>query len=91
MVVKGAAPVLEQFLSAHGQSSHGLVFNKKLRCEEGVISVGMRVAVLGIGRREKEPLGEATGGSYRESPERLLIECLDDGSLPISNAPSTLR
>jgi hypothetical protein len=88
---KAAGTALEELLHAHGQSSRGLVFNRKLRCEEGVLSVGMRVAVLGIGRHENEPLGEAAGGNYRESPGRLVIECLDDGSLPMSNAPSVVR
>jgi hypothetical protein len=86
-----AAPALEDLLRAHGQSSFGVAFRRRLRCEEGTLEVGMRVAVLGIGRHENEPLGDVTGGSYRESPGRLVIECLDDGSLPMSNAPSVLR
>jgi hypothetical protein len=86
-----APPALEEFLNAHGRSSHGFVFNRKLRCEEGALFVGTKVAVLGIGRRESEPLGDTEGASYRESPGRLVIECLDDGTLPMSNAPAALR
>jgi hypothetical protein len=88
---QNAGPALETLLNAHGHSSRGVLFNKKLRCEEGVIAVGTRVAVLGIGRRESEPQGDVAVGSYRESPRRLTMECLDDGRLLMSNASATLR
>jgi hypothetical protein len=73
------APNLEAFLDAHGISSRGMVFNKRLRAEEGILAVGMRVAVLGKARRETELEG------------LLVIESLDDGSLLMSNASATLR
>ncbi len=88
---QNAGPALEKLLNAHGHSSRGLLFNKTLRCEEGVLAVGAPVGVLGIGRRESEPLGDGPGGSYREPPGRLVIECLDDGQLPMSNVPAALR
>jgi hypothetical protein len=73
---EAASPDFEAYLAAHGHSSQGLLFRKHLRCGEGVLEVGARVAVLGIGRREAG---------------RLIIECLDDGRLLMSNAGSTLR
>jgi hypothetical protein len=90
-LLESPSPALEALLSAHGQSSHGLLFKKNLRAMEGVLAVGARVAVLGIGRRSNEPLEGAAEGSYRQSPGTLVIECLDDGTLLMSDEPSTLR
>jgi hypothetical protein len=84
-------PELEELLQAQGESSHGLVFRKQLRAYEGVLAVGMRVAVLGKGRRSKDPREAASHGGCRQEPGGLVIECLDDGSLLMSNAPSALR
>jgi hypothetical protein len=86
-----AGPALEELLRAHGQSSRGLLFNKQLRALEGVLSAGTQVAVLGIARRGDEPLGESAGGGYRRGPTSLVIDCLDDGRLLMSNAPPALR
>jgi hypothetical protein len=78
-LLSGPTPELEELLRAHGESSQGLVFRKQIRAYEGVLVVGMRVAVLGKGRR----------GDDR--PEALTVECLDDGRLLMSNAPRALR
>lgn len=86
-----ASPDLEAFLAKHGHSAQGLIFRKTLRCYEGVLAVGEKVAVVGIGKRETDPVeGEAPGG-YRGKPSRLVIESLDDGRLLMSNARSVLR
>jgi hypothetical protein len=55
-----------------------------LTCREGMIEVGQRVVVHGRGRREPDPDAEATGGTYREHPTRLVIEPLN-GRLHLSD------
>jgi hypothetical protein len=90
-IFSAAAPALDALLQAHGQSSRGLLFNKRLRAYEGVLEVGMRVAVLGIGRRSKDPSDGASGGGYRVGPGGLVMDCLDDGRLLMSNGAPALR
>lgn len=55
-----------------------------LTCREGMIEVGHRIVVYGRCRREPDPDAEATGGTYRERPTRLVIEPLD-GRLQLSD------
>lgn len=85
-------PELDAFLYERNRSSKGILFNKNMRYEEGVLEAGEEVAVLGVGRWEVDPdpgLG-SVGGGYREMPRRLVIEERRDLPLHVSDDPSTL-
>lgn len=92
--LKDADPVLEQFLAQRGHSSGGVVFNKSMRYHEGVVEPGETVAVVGIGRWERDPTEPArAGGGYREGamPMRLVLDPPDDGPLLLSDEDSAKR
>jgi hypothetical protein len=89
-VLSAPSPDLVELLDAHGHSAKGLMFNKTLRVFEGVLAVGEKVAVVGIGKREREPADGDRAG-YRDAPARLTVESLDDGQLYMSNIPSSMR
>ncbi len=80
-----ADPMLEAFLTKHGHSSKGWVFNKTLRYREGVFEPGERVTVMGKIRIENDPDPRTAGGGYRDVPKRALIEPLDDGHVYASD------
>jgi hypothetical protein len=86
-----ATPELEAFLSRHGVSSQGWVFNKTLRYKEGALEEGEKVAVYGLCRWEPDPDPQAgAGGGYRDRPMRLRIVEPPDGQMLISDEPDTL-
>jgi hypothetical protein len=84
-----ATPELGTFLSRHGVSSQGWVFNKTLRYKEGALEEGEKVAVFGLCRREPDPDPQA-GGGYRDRPMRLRVVDPPDGEMLISDEPETV-
>lgn len=83
-----ATPELEAFLADRGHSSQGWVFNKTMRYREGVVEAGETVAVVGVGRWERDPEANARAGAgYRQAdlPTRLVLEAPDDGPLLLSD------
>jgi hypothetical protein len=86
-----ATPRLERFLSRHGESSEGWVFNKTLRYTEGVLEEGELVAVFGLCAQEPDPDPRAGGrGGYRERAMRIKLTKPAEGELLISDDPRTL-
>lgn len=85
-----ASPALEAFLSSHGESSTGILFNRRLRYSEGAVEPGEVVVVVGVGQWEldPDPSASAAGTGYREAPRRLVVGCLEDGRLIVSDDPS---
>lgn len=89
-----ASPELEAFLSERGHTSQGLVFNKGMRYREGVVEPGELVAVVGVGRWERDPDESASAGAgYRDAhvPQRLVMDAPEDGPLLLSDEPEMLR
>lgn len=76
---------MEAFLARHGQKSEDAlfnnmaVFNRTLRCKEGVFEPGERVAVLGQAKWEQDPDPQDAGSGYRDVPKRLVMSAPDDG------------
>ena len=88
-----ASPELEAYLSRHGKSSKGLVFNKAMRYHEGVLEPGEEVLAAGDGAWEPDPdpdLG-TSGEGYRVSPRRLVITAPAAGKLMLSDDPKVLK
>lgn len=85
--------VEKAFLSRHGQTGTGWVFNKTLRYREGVLEAGEEVAILGFGMREPDPepdLSDERG--YRAGPPtRLVMSGGHQKPLTISDEYDTLR
>jgi hypothetical protein len=81
--------VLERFMAAHGKSIEGVVSLKRFCATEGVLEEGARVAVRGLARWMADP--DAAGGSYRETPRRLVLEGSEAVPLLLSNVPSVVR
>ncbi|MGZ3405929.1 MAG: hypothetical protein ACXVAN_05755 [Polyangia bacterium] len=81
-------PNLERFLGERGQSVEGTFFRKNLRAYEGILEAGERVAVGGIARWVPDP--DAAGGSYRETPKRLVLEASESLGLFLSDDKSAL-
>ncbi|MGZ3427255.1 MAG: hypothetical protein ACXVCV_11435, partial [Polyangia bacterium] len=81
-------PNLERFLGERGQSIEGTFFRKNLRAYEGILEAGERVAVGGIARWVPDP--DAAGGSYRETPKRLVLEASESLGLFLSDDKSAL-
>ena len=79
---------LVRYLSARGVSVEGTFFRKNLRAYEGVLEAGERVAVGGLARWVPDP--DAAGGSYRETPQRLVLEGSESMPLFFSDDPATL-
>jgi hypothetical protein len=88
------SPRFEAFLERHGKHTRS-IWRPKLRHEEGVVSVGMQVAVIGIARWEDDHEASSSGATapgYREaaSPRRLVITPGPDGCVLVSNRPERL-
>ena len=73
-------PVVEEFLGGQGEQVRGALGKRVMRYQERILDDGARVAVLGIARQE----------GVLESAN-VVIDCLDDGRIVISNVPSALR
>lgn len=91
-VMNEAAPELKAFLAERGHSTEGWVFNKSMRYREGVAEPGELVAVVGVGRRERDPDEHARPDGYRDvaMPERLVMDAPEDGPLLLSDEPGML-
>ena len=71
---------VEEFLGSRGEQVRGALGKRVIRYEERILDEGAQVAVLGIARQEGVPEGAS-----------VVIDCLDDGRIVISNVPSVLR
>jgi hypothetical protein len=80
----------EEFMKEHHIATRGWVFNKQLRCREGVLARGQPVAVVGLARWEPDP-DAASGGAYREAPQRLVLEAGGDLPLVVTNREKLVR
>lgn len=80
-LMKTAGENLEAYLSAHGRSSKGWVFNKRMKYYEGVIEPGETVAVVGIAH------WETSSGRDRV----LRIKSPDDGPVLLTDIPKLTR
>ena len=81
-------PELDSFLSARGHSTQGWIFNKTIRFREGVAEPNERVAVVGMGKWERDPEEAAMAGEgYREAvmPKRLVLSAPSEGPLLLSD------
>jgi len=85
-----AAQELENFLTRHGESSEGWVFNRPLRYSEGALEEGEEVAVFGRCVLEPDPDPSGAGVGYRERAMRVKIMSPLNGELLISDDPRTL-
>jgi hypothetical protein len=81
-------PGIERFLRERGRSVEGSFFRKNLRAYEGILEEGERVAVGGIARWVPDP--DAAGGSYRETPKRLVLESSESLGIFLSDDESAL-
>lgn len=88
-----ASDELKAFLAERGHSTEGWIFNKNMRYREGVAEPGEEIAVVGVGRRERDPDEHARPDGYRDvaMPERLVMDAPEDGPLLLSDEPSMLR
>lgn len=82
-----ATPELQAFLARHGESSEGLIFNRRLRYREGVFEPGERVRVLGRARWELAPGTGEPGVGYRDVPKRLVLCAPSQSDLVASDDP----
>jgi hypothetical protein len=78
----------EAFLARHGTSSEG-VLGQAMRYTEGVLQATEEVAVLGVAKWELDPDPTKSQG-YRGRAKRLVMCMSDDGTMIISDDPSTL-
>lgn len=78
---------LERFMNERGRSVEGLIFRKNIRASEGILEAGERVAVGGLARWLPDP--DAAGGTYRETPKRLVLEGSPSLPLFLSDDPTT--
>jgi hypothetical protein len=86
-----ATPIEVAFLTKHGKTSEGWLFNKKLRYTEAVVDLGETIAVLGSGVREGDPMAMPPG-DYRSAPAtRLRLTSSARFPLVISDDPSTTQ
>jgi hypothetical protein len=90
-IFKDPPAALEAFLARHGVSTKGWLFNRTLRCREGVLEEGEAIAAAGVGRWEPDPDPGGVGGAYREAPRRLVLEAAGNVPLFVSDDPSTTR
>lgn len=75
-----ATPEQEAYLARHGQYTEGVIMNRTLRYEEGVLEEGEMVAVLGRARWETV-----------DGEERLVMEAIDSqNALVASDDPGAL-
>jgi hypothetical protein len=73
-------PEVAEFLQGQGEQVRGTLGKRVMRYQERILDEGAQVAVLGMARHEGVPKGA-----------RVVIDCLDDGRIVISNVPSSLR
>ncbi|HRI64990.1 MAG TPA: hypothetical protein PK156_12165 [Polyangium sp.] len=85
------SPDLEAFMVRHGQSTKGLVFNKKLRYREGVFELDEEVIALGTAIWEHAPEGTTTRQGYRGAAQRLVLGPLPGGSILMSDSLEVLE
>ena len=97
-------PHMREFLKRKGESAEGLMFNRALRYQEGVLEEGEVVAVYGVACWEPDPdptvsfapggppTAESTvqGAGYRNRPLRLRIVDPPGGEMLISNKANLL-
>lgn len=86
-----AEPVEEAFLSKHGHTSKGWLFNKGLRYREAVIDIGETISILGMGVREPDPEGTPADGYRSAPPTRMRFTSSAKYPLVISDDPTTTR
>jgi len=73
-------PEVEGFLQGRGEQVRGALGKRVMRYEERILDEGAQAAVLGMARQEGVPARAS-----------VVIDCLDDGRIVISNVPSALR
>ncbi len=85
------APIhAEALLLDNGMKSENFLgMNKAMTFAEGVLEPGEEVAILGVGTWEMDPDPTRSEG-YRDRAKRLVIDMADDGTMIISDDPSTL-
>jgi hypothetical protein len=82
--------LIERFMTARGKPIRGKIFFRSLRACEGIVEEGQRVAVCGVARWLAD--ADAAGGSYRESPKRLVLQrAATLGLLHLSNDPILVK
>ena len=79
----------QAFLTKHGTTGEGWVFNKRLRYREAVIEIGETVAILGAGIREPDPTAPPAEAYRGEQPTRLRMTSSPRFPLLISDSPDT--
>ena len=87
-------PELRAFLHERGHDTQGLFFNRTIRFREGVAEPGEVVAVVGVGRWERDPDEEARAGAgYRDAvtPKRLVVDAPEAGPLLLSDQSDVTR
>lgn len=89
-ILSEPTPRLLGFLEARGIPSKGLLFNKDMRFREGIVEHDETVAVVGIGRWQRDPDAKALAEGYRsaELPKRLVMEAMEDSPLLLSDDAS---
>lgn len=78
-------PLLAPFLAAHGIDSKGVVFDRRIVCNEGILQQGERIVVLARCVRELDPTADARTSGYREAPTRLRLVAPPDAPLLLSD------
>jgi len=86
-----AEETIVRFLKRHDQPAAGVLFNKLLHFEEGVLAEGEAVRVRGLGRWETDPTGDRPGRGYRAQGRQLVLRAPGDGQLYISDDPELLE
>jgi len=71
---------VQEFLGGRGEPVRGAMGKRVMRYEERILVEGAEMAVLGMALQEGVPEGAS-----------VVIDCLDDGRIVISNVPSALR
>ena len=80
------------FLREHQQAPTGLLFNKNLSYQEGVLEAGEKVVVFGLCRLEPDPEPPPGGvHGYRDVPLRRRIVAPPGGETLITDDPAMLR
>lgn len=83
-------PRLLRFLREHGRESRRIAVDWRLTWQEGILTEGQRVAVVGRGRHETDP--DAGEGSYRAAATRLVMAHGGEGEeLFVSTLAGLLR
>ena len=90
-ILKEPKPRLREYLSSHGESAQGIVFNKDLRYREGALEPGEQVTVLGVAHLEPDPDPAATADGYRGRAMRLVLRSPEDGEMLLSDVPDLTK